>query len=117
LGKNLPFGRLPCSKKNHNTSKPGTLKAASTEKAKRFFEEESPEVLEVAPGALRKWTRRDLLLFGAGSVAAATGFVSLLPQQTLERLGVRGAMNSPSKKWLLNRALRFDDVVPEALWL
>jgi DMSO/TMAO reductase YedYZ molybdopterin-dependent catalytic subunit len=104
------------AEENHNTLKPETPKAASTQKSKRFFEEEAPKVIEVAPGALRKWTRRDLLLSGAGSVAAVTGFVSIFPQQTLERLGVRRAMNSPAKEWFLNRALRFDDDVAEALY-
>jgi DMSO/TMAO reductase YedYZ molybdopterin-dependent catalytic subunit len=103
-------------KENHNTLKPETPKAVSTEKAKRFLEEEAPKVIEVAPGALRKWTRRDLLLFGAGSLAAVAGFGSLLPHETLERLGVRRATSSPEKEWFLNRALRLDDDVAEALY-
>jgi DMSO/TMAO reductase YedYZ molybdopterin-dependent catalytic subunit len=100
---------------NHNTLKPETPKATSTKKAKRSFQEESPKVIEVAPGALRKWTRRDLLLFGAESVAAVAGFGYLLPQETLQRLGVRHT-DSPRKEWFLNRALRLDDDVAEALY-
>jgi DMSO/TMAO reductase YedYZ molybdopterin-dependent catalytic subunit len=89
---------------------------ASPRKAKRFFEEEAPKVIEVAPGALRKWTRRDLLLFGAGSVAAVAGFGYVLPQATVERLGLHRGAGSPRKEWFLNRALRFDDDVAEALY-
>ena len=36
----------------------------------------------------RRWTRRDLLLFGAGAIAAVAAGGSLLPQTTLKRLGV-----------------------------
>jgi DMSO/TMAO reductase YedYZ molybdopterin-dependent catalytic subunit len=91
------------------------MSAEENRKAKRFFQEQAPKVIEVSPGALRKWTRRDLLLFGAGSVAAVAGFGSLLPQETLERLGVRHT-DSPRKEWFLNRALRLDDDVAEALY-
>jgi DMSO/TMAO reductase YedYZ molybdopterin-dependent catalytic subunit len=104
------------AEENHDTLKPETPKAASTKKAKRFFEEEAPKVIEVAPGALRKWTRRDLLLFGAGSVAAVAGFGYVLPQATVERLGLHRGAGSPRKEWFLNRALRFDDDVAEALY-
>jgi DMSO/TMAO reductase YedYZ molybdopterin-dependent catalytic subunit len=42
---------------------------------------------------------------------------SLLPQTTLERLGIiHGNKNWPKKEWLLNRALRIDDDVAEALY-
>ena len=37
---------------------------------------------------LRRRTRRDVLLFGAGAVAALAGAGSLLPQDTLTRLGL-----------------------------
>ncbi|HTF68498.1 MAG TPA: molybdopterin-dependent oxidoreductase [Edaphobacter sp.] len=67
----------------------------------------------MAPRILRYRTRRDLLLFGAGAVAGA-GF--LLPQTTLSRMGVRRDMNSRGKEWLLNKALRIDDDVAEALY-
>jgi DMSO/TMAO reductase YedYZ molybdopterin-dependent catalytic subunit len=91
-------------------------RAASLAKAKRFFEEEDPEVIQVAPRVLRRWTRRDLLLFGAGSVAALAGFGYVLPQDTLQRLGVRPQTDTPRKEWFLNRALRLDDDVAEALY-
>jgi len=81
------------------------------------FQERPPQVMEVAPQLLRRWTRRDLLLFGAGAIAAVAGAGSLLPQATLERLGIiHENKNWPKKEWLLNRSLRIDDDVAEALY-
>jgi len=91
-------------------------KPSSTPKSKRFFEEESSKVIEAAPRDLRRLTRRDVLLFGAGTVAAMAGFGYLLPQDTLQRLGLHGTFDSPKKERFLNRALRFDDDVAEALY-
>ena len=86
-------------------------------KAKNFFREQPPQMIEVAPNVLRHWTRRDVLLFGAGAIAALAGGGSLLPQATLERLGViHGNKIWPKKEWFLNRALRIDDDVAEALY-
>jgi DMSO/TMAO reductase YedYZ molybdopterin-dependent catalytic subunit len=86
-------------------------------KAKGFFGEQFPQMIEVAPNVLRHWTRRDVLLFGAGAIAALAGGGSLLPQATLERLGViHGNKTWPKKEWFLNRALRIDDDVAEALY-
>jgi DMSO/TMAO reductase YedYZ molybdopterin-dependent catalytic subunit len=88
-----------------------------TSKVGRFFQEQPPEAIEVAPYVLRKWTRRDVLLFGAGAVTAMVGGGALLPQATLERLGaLHGNKTWPRKEWLLNRALRIDDDVAEALY-
>jgi len=70
----------------------------------------------VDPQVLHRRTRRDLLLFGAGAAAALVGARSLLPQDTLTRLGLRRNMNSPGKEWLLNMALRVDDDVAETLY-
>ncbi len=44
---------------------------APAPKAKSFFQERPPETIEVAPHVLRHWTRRDVLLFGVGAIAAA----------------------------------------------
>jgi DMSO/TMAO reductase YedYZ molybdopterin-dependent catalytic subunit len=86
-------------------------------KAKSFFREQPPQLIKVAPHVLRHWTRRDVLLFGAGAIAALAGGGSLLPQATLERLGVIDGNNTwPKKEWFLNRALRIDDDVAEALY-
>jgi len=89
----------------------------SPQKPASFFQEQPPEVMEVAPQLLRRWTRRDLLLFGAGAIAAVAVAGSLLPQTTLKRLGIiQGNKNWPKKEWLLNRALCIDDDVAEALY-
>jgi DMSO/TMAO reductase YedYZ molybdopterin-dependent catalytic subunit len=89
----------------------------SPRKPVSFFEERSPQVMEVAPQLLRRWTRRDLLLFGMGTIAAVAAGGSLLPQATLKRLGIiHENKNWPKKEWLLNRSLRIDDDVAEALY-
>jgi DMSO/TMAO reductase YedYZ molybdopterin-dependent catalytic subunit len=99
---------------NHNTS---SIESVSSTKPASFFQERPPEALEVAPEVLRHWNRRDLLLFGAAAIAAVAAGGSLLPQATLERLGIiHGDKNWPKKEWLLNRALRIDDDVAEALY-
>jgi DMSO/TMAO reductase YedYZ molybdopterin-dependent catalytic subunit len=49
-------------------------------------------------------------------VATLAGAGSLLPQDTLTRLGLRLNTNSPGKEWLLNQALRIDDDVAETLY-
>jgi DMSO/TMAO reductase YedYZ molybdopterin-dependent catalytic subunit len=85
-------------------------------KDRGFFGERPLPTFEVDPQVLRRRTRRDVLLFGAGAVAALAGGGSLLPQDTLTRPGLRGKMNPPGKEWLLNRALRIDDNVAEALY-
>src|SRR5580698_5076211 len=89
---------------------------ASIEKSRSFIAEQPLSTIEVPPHVLRQRTRRDLLLFGAGTVVAAVGAGYLLPQSTLRRLGVRRDLDSRGKEWLLNRALRIDDDVAEALY-
>jgi DMSO/TMAO reductase YedYZ molybdopterin-dependent catalytic subunit len=97
-----------------NTS---STESVSSRKPARFFQERRPQVMEVAPQLLRRWSRRDLLLFGAGAIAAAAGGGYLLPQTTLKRLGIiHGNEDWPRKEWLLNRSLRIDDDVAEALY-
>jgi DMSO/TMAO reductase YedYZ molybdopterin-dependent catalytic subunit len=89
----------------------------SPRKPVSFFEERSPQVMEVAPQLLRRWSRRDVLLFGMGTIAAVAVGGSLLPQATLKRLGIiHENKNWPKKEWLLNRSLRIDDDVAEALY-
>jgi DMSO/TMAO reductase YedYZ molybdopterin-dependent catalytic subunit len=85
-------------------------------KHQSFFEEQPLPGTEMAPRVLRYRTRREVLAFGIGAVAAAAGAGFLLPQNTLSRLGVRQNVDSPSKEWLLNRALRIDDDVAETLY-
>jgi DMSO/TMAO reductase YedYZ molybdopterin-dependent catalytic subunit len=89
----------------------------SSRKPASFFQERPPQEIEVAPQLLRRWTRRDVLLFGAGAVAAVAAGGALLPQTTLKRLGlIHENKNWPRKEWLLNRSLRIDDDVAEALY-
>jgi DMSO/TMAO reductase YedYZ molybdopterin-dependent catalytic subunit len=92
------------------------VESVSVEERQGLFEEQPPPVIEMAPLVLRYRTRRDVLLFGAGAMAALAGGGFLLPQDTLSRMGVRRDMNSPGKEWFLNRALRIDDDVAEALY-
>ena len=97
--------------------KRSTAESVSARKPTSFFEERRPQAMEVTPQLLRHRTRRDLLLFGMGAIAEAAGGGSLLPQTTLERLGIiHGNEAWPTKEWLLNRALRIDDGVAEALY-
>jgi DMSO/TMAO reductase YedYZ molybdopterin-dependent catalytic subunit len=87
-----------------------------TKKRQNFVEERPPNVIEMVPRVLRYRTRRDVLAFGIGAAAALAGGGFLLPQQTLSRLGVRRNMDPAGKEWFLNRALRIDDDVAEALY-
>jgi DMSO/TMAO reductase YedYZ molybdopterin-dependent catalytic subunit len=86
-------------------------------RADNFFEERPPQMMKVAPEVLRRWTRRNLVLFGMGAIAAVAGGGALLPQTTLRGMGIiHGNKSRPRKEQLLNRALRFDDDVAEALY-
>jgi len=95
---------------------PIAVEPVLVKKHQSLFEEQPLPVIEVAPRVLRYRTRRDFLLFGAGAVATLAGAGFLLPQETLSRLGMRRDMSSPTKEWLLNKALRIDDDVSEALY-
>ena len=92
------------------------VESVSAEKRQGLFEERPLPVDEVAPRVLRYRSRRDFLLFGAGAIAALAGGGFLLPQDTLRRMGVDRTLNSPAKEWFLNKALRIDDDVAEALY-
>ena len=73
-------------------------------------------MMEVAPQLLRRWTRRDLLLFGLGAITTVGAGGALLPQTTLKRLGmIHENKDCPRKEWLLNKSLRIDDDVAEGL--
>ena len=72
-------------------------------KARGFFGERRLPTFAADPQVLRLRTRRDVLLFGAGTATVLVGAGSLLT-------------HSPTKGWLLNRALRIDDDVAEALY-
>jgi DMSO/TMAO reductase YedYZ molybdopterin-dependent catalytic subunit len=113
MGSSLSANRGPRSEVAASSVAVGSL---SMKKPQGFFEERSLPAIEMSPGRLRYFSRRDVLLFGAGAVAALAGGGFLLPQDTLSRLGVRRNMDSPGKEWFLNKALRIDDDVAEALY-
>jgi hypothetical protein len=92
------------------------VKSVSVKKLQRFFGERPLPAIEMAPRVLRYQSRRDFLVFGAGALAALTGAGFLLPQDTLSRMGMPRNMDSPGKEWFLNKALRIDDDVAEALY-
>jgi DMSO/TMAO reductase YedYZ molybdopterin-dependent catalytic subunit len=94
----------------------GVAKSAPMKKLERLIAEQPPRKIQMAPTRLIQLTRRDVLLFGAGALAALAGGGFLLPQDTLSRLGVRRDMDPPAKEWFLNKALRIDDDVAEALY-
>ena len=91
-------------------------KSVALQKLERFFAEQPPQKIQMPPARLRQLTRRDVLSFGAGALAALAGGGFLLPQETLTRLGVHRKLDPPAKEWFLNRALRLDDDVAEALY-
>jgi DMSO/TMAO reductase YedYZ molybdopterin-dependent catalytic subunit len=90
--------------------------SSTDSKQRGLLAELPPPVIEVAPRVLRYRTRRDFLLFGAGAIAALAGAGFLLPQETLDRVGLHRNLNSRQKEWFLNKALRIDDDVAEALY-
>src|ERR1700675_3937984 len=100
--------------KNRNPS--AAAKSVAMKNPESFFAEQLLQKIEMAPARLHQLTRRDVLLFGAGTVAALAGGGFLLPQDTLSRLGVRRNMDSPEKEWFLNKSVRIDDAVAEALY-
>ncbi|QNI31676.1 molybdopterin-dependent oxidoreductase [Alloacidobacterium dinghuense] len=80
------------------------------------FSERPAEPIEVEPSMLHRWTRRNLLIFGAGALATFAVGGSQLPREVFERLGLDPVKTGPEDKWLLNKALRFDDDVSTALY-
>jgi DMSO/TMAO reductase YedYZ molybdopterin-dependent catalytic subunit len=102
--------------RTNEVESPITVKPALMTKHHSFFEEQFLPVIEMAPHIMRHRTRREVLVFGIGAVATAAGTGFLLPQATLDRVNVRQNMNSRGKEWFLNKALRIDDDVAEALY-
>ena len=94
-----------------------TGRSALLKKFQGAFNERPIEPIEVEPSTLRRWTRRDVLLFGAGALATLAVGGSQLPRKVLQRLGlVQGGTTGPENKWLLNQALRLDDEVSTLLY-
>jgi DMSO/TMAO reductase YedYZ molybdopterin-dependent catalytic subunit len=92
------------------------VKSVSAKKLQSFFGERPLPAIEIAPRVLRYHSRRDFLVFGAGALAALAGVRFLLPQDTLSRMGMPRNVDSAGKEWFLNKALRIDDDVAEALY-
>jgi DMSO/TMAO reductase YedYZ molybdopterin-dependent catalytic subunit len=92
------------------------VKSVSVKKPQGFFGERPLPAVEIASAILRYQSRRDFLVFGAGALAALAGAGFFLPQDTLSRMGMPQNMDSPGQEWFLNKALRIDDDVAEALY-
>ena len=94
-----------------------TERSALLKKFQGAFSERPIEPIEVEPLMLRRWTRRDVLLFGAGALATLAVGGSQLPRKVLQGLGLdQGGTTGPENKWLLNKALRLDDEVSTVLY-
>ncbi len=95
---------------------------------RRFFSEPEPDAAYVPRRRLSARTRRDFLLFGAGTAAAALGFWWLMPDgagravlpagaiDSLDTAAARLGLTKGRREKVLNRALTFDDDVAEALY-
>jgi DMSO/TMAO reductase YedYZ molybdopterin-dependent catalytic subunit len=111
-----PASPVEPAPRTDEVASPTAVKPVFVSKHRRIFEEQTLPVFEMAPHIMRHRTRREVLAFGIGAAAVATGAGYLLPQNTLNRLGVRRDLSSRGKEWLLNNALRVDDDVAEALY-
>ena len=74
------------------------------------------EPVRVPVQALKAQSRRDFLLYGGGIAAAAFGFLWLLPDATRARLHLKPVAATTRKAKLLDKTLKFDDDVAEALF-
>jgi len=92
------------------------VKSVAVKKPQSFFGERPLPAMEITSRVLRYQSRRDFLAFGAGALAALAVAGFLLPQDTLSRIGIPRNLDPPGKEWFLNKALRIDDDVAEALY-
>jgi DMSO/TMAO reductase YedYZ molybdopterin-dependent catalytic subunit len=105
------------SVKQNGAERKSVTRSALLKRFRGAFSERPIEPIEVEPSTLRRWTRRDLLLFGAGALTTLAVGGSQLPRELLQRLGLdQGGTTGPENKWLLNKALRLDDDVSTALF-
>lgn len=74
------------------------------------------DTFDVLSERFRNRTRRDVLIFGASALAALAAGTMLLPDETLQRVGVDRKLHVPGKDWLLDKAIDIDDDVAEALY-
>src|SRR5215831_13470860 len=105
------------SSKQNSAELKTARRSALLKKFQGAFSERPIEPIEVEPSILRRWTRRDLLLFGAGALATLVVGGSQLPREVLQRLGLdHGGTTKPENKCLLQKALQLDDSVSTALF-
>ncbi len=91
-------------------------RSALLQKFQGALSERPAEPIEAEPSMLRRWTRRNLLIFGAGALATLAIGGSQLPREVFERLGLDPLRTGSDDKWLLNKALQLDDDVATALY-
>jgi DMSO/TMAO reductase YedYZ molybdopterin-dependent catalytic subunit len=104
------------SSKQNGAEAKSARRSALAKKFQCAFNERPAEPIEVEPSMLHRWTRRNLLIFGAGALATLAVGGSQLPREVFERLGLDPATIGSEDKWLLNQALRLDDDVSTALY-
>lgn len=106
------------SSKQIGPEEKSTKRSSLLKKFQGAFSERPIEPIEVEPSTLRRWTRRDLLRFGAGALATLAVGGSQLPRNVWQQLGVDqgSGATGPGNKWLLNQALRLDDDVSTLLY-
>jgi DMSO/TMAO reductase YedYZ molybdopterin-dependent catalytic subunit len=104
------------SSKQNGAELKSTKGSALLKKFQGAFSGRPAEPIEVESSMLRRWTRRNLLIFGAGALATLAVGGSQLPREVFERLGLDPVKTGPEDKWLLNKALRLDDDVSTALY-
>jgi len=123
-----PEGPKPSTRAPAETAAPAGT--ASPEDGERIAPArgDGTKVIVVPASRLRRQSRRDFFLFGAGAVAAAAAFYGLLPDDTranvltdgqrefLDSIEGRLGLSAKRRENVLNRALTFDDDVAEALY-
>ncbi len=125
--KQIPAVEIPPAAEKRTEPEPESEPEPRPTLLARFAE--LPEVPRIVPArALRRQTRRDFLLAGAGAATAAAAFWWALPDTTQDRilteerrewldsLEARLGAGPKAKERFLNRALTFDDDVAEALY-
>ncbi len=104
------------SSKQNGAELKSARRSALLQKFQSTLSERPAEPIEVEPSMLRGWTRRNLLIFGAGALATLAVGGSQLPREVFERLGLDPLKTGSDDKWLLNKALQLDDDVATALY-
>src|SRR6266478_301064 len=107
----------PTMSYKQNSAEQHFARAPALPKNFHYASRERPaETIEVEPSMLRRSTRRNLLIFGAGALATFVVGGSQLPREVFERLGLDPSKIGPEDKWLLNKAQQLDDDVATALY-